>query len=296
MRPPLLSLACALLLALFACARPATAATIYATVELSEGAATIVDAAGKSRPAPVGETVFEGETLVTENGGELHLRTADHGLLALRANSYVKIDAYRAQADAQDTTVLSLVKGTFRSVTGWIGKYNRDAYRVRTSIATIGIRGTDHEPLFIPPGANTPGAPGAYDKVNSGGTYIESKGGRVNVDRNRAGFAPHDGSAPRVLEKIPEFFKPTRNEGRIAARKEQLEKEMEQVRLERQKAAQAEKEKAEKAAAAKEKADKEARDKADKETKDKSEKAEKSDKADAADKKTPRRRHPQEKK
>ena len=291
MRLAALPLAHALFLALLACAWPAAAATLYATVEFSEGAVTIVDASGKSRPARVGERIFEGETLVTENDGELHVRTADHGLLALRPNSYVRVDEYRAEASAGDKTILSLVKGTFRSITGWIGKYNRDGYRVRTSIATIGIRGTDHEPMAIEPGPGASGPPGTYDKVNSGATYIENKSGRVNVDPNRAGFAPHDGTAPRVLEKIPEFFKPTRNEGRIAARKAQLEKEVEQMRLERQKAVEAEKQKA--AQAEKEKAQKAA------EAKDKSEKAEPGEKSEREEKeehRKSRRRHSQEKK
>ena len=269
---------CALLL--LACALPAFAARTYGTVEFTEGDATIVDAAGKSRPARLGTTIFEGETIVTGNDGEIHARTADHGLLALRSNTSVKVDEYRAQADAEDKTVLALLKGTFRSITGWIGKANPKAYRVRTTVATIGIRGTDHEPMFIVPGPGAPGLPGTYDKVNSGGTYIENKSGRVNVQPNHAGFAPHDGTAPRVLDKVPEFFKPTRNEGRIAARKAELEKEIEQARLERQKAAaaEAEKEKAQKAAEAKQKADKEAEDKS--AATDKSAPTDKSEKAD----------------
>ena len=271
-------------LLLLACALPAFAARTYRTVVFSEAAATIVDAAGKSRPARVGTTIFEGETIVTGNDGEIHARTDDHGLLALRSNTSVKVDEFRAQADAEDKTVLALVKGTFRSITGWIGKSNPKAYRVRTTVATIGIRGTDHEPMFIPPGPGAPGLPGTYDKVNSGGTYIENKSGRVNVESSHAGFAPHDGTAPRVLEKVPEFFKPTRNEGRIAARKAELEKEMAQARLERQKAAaaEAEKEKAQKAAEAKQKADKEAADKS--ASSDKSGKADTPDKTDKSEK------------
>ena len=273
---------------LLVCLSPALAARLYGTVEFREGDATIRDAAGKPRPARLGATIFESESIVTGNDGEVHIRTADHGLIALRSNTTVKVDEYRAQADAEDSTVLGLLQGTFRSITGWIGKTNPKAYRVRTTLATIGIRGTDHEPMFIAPGPGAVGMPGTYDKVNNGGTYIENKSGRVNVEPNHAGFASHDGTAPRVLEKVPELFKPTRNEARIAARKAELEKAMELARLERQKAvaAEAEKEKAKRAAEAKEKKDKEVADKASKG--DKSEKAEpdKTEKSERTDEKS----------
>src|SRR5690606_28908415 len=40
--------------------------------------------------------------------------------------------------------VFRLVKGALRTVTGFIGRSNRDAYKVNTATATIGIRGTEY--------------------------------------------------------------------------------------------------------------------------------------------------------
>lgn len=48
----------------------------------------------------------------------------------------------RAQAVPQ-RAFFRLVKGGFRTVTGLIGKANREDYRVNTPTATIGVRGTD---------------------------------------------------------------------------------------------------------------------------------------------------------
>ncbi|WP_211242861.1 FecR family protein [Sinimarinibacterium sp. CAU 1509] len=80
-----------------------------------------------------------------------------------------------------------LVKGGFRSITGLVGKINRDEYKVATPVATIGIRGTDitvidcdlvcaEDPVIqealhsLPPGTTALGA--TILIVNSGEAYI----------------------------------------------------------------------------------------------------------------------------
>lgn len=215
----------------------ARAATHYGDVDFVEGTAEIIDAKGKARASRTGEKIFEGETMRTGVDGEMHVKTSDHALVALRANTRIKIEIYRAEGDAEDTSVLSLVGGTLRSITGWIGKYHPNRYSLKTSNATLGIRGTDHEPLYVPPGEKSSVAPGTYDKVNAGSTFIETGAGRIAIEKGRAGFAPHDAKIPpKLLDRIPEVYRPTRNEERIRKRKDELEREIDTARLERQKA------------------------------------------------------------
>jgi hypothetical protein len=106
---------------------------------------------------------------------------------------------------------VSLVRGGFRSITGLIGKTNPDAYQIRTTTATVGIRGTDHEPMVIPegvPGMAALGAPGFYDKVNDGETFIRNRNGMLTLKRGDVGFAPAIADrAPAILLKIPDFYK-----------------------------------------------------------------------------------------
>ncbi len=220
---------------LIAAAAVARAAMPFGEVEFVEGHVSIVDVQGHERPAQVGQTILEGETLVTGADGELHAHTTDSGFLALRANTRLTVQAYRAAGRADDSVLLSLARGTLRIITGWAAKLRPHGYQIHAGNATIGIRGTDHEPLFLPPG-DPAGPPGTYDKVNTGATYIDTPAGRVEVGAGHAGFAPHDGRAPQVLEKVPEFYRPTRNEARITERKAQLEKESARV-IERLKAA-----------------------------------------------------------
>lgn len=241
---------CILFAAILAVAPAGRAANVYGQVEFVEGPVQIVNAGGQSRGARVGETVLEGESMVTGANGELHVRTDDRGLVALRPGTRIKVEIYRAMGDAEDRTVLSLVAGTLRTISGWIGRYQPHNYQLRTPNATIGIRGTDHEPLYVPPGEKSPVAAGTYDKVNSGLTFIETPAGRVFIDPNRAGFAPHEGNAaPELLDKVPAVYRPTKNEERIRKRKEELSKEMDQARLERQKVTAAKLDRSEKAEA-----------------------------------------------
>jgi hypothetical protein len=204
-------------------------------VELVEGDVTVYDKAKKPRRVAVGDGVYEGEGIVTGQDGELHLAMEDGGFIAVRPNTRMSIAAYRAEGGDQDKSFFSLLAGTFRSVTGWIGKYNPRSYQVRTPTATIGVRGTDHEPLVIPQGS-AEGEPGSYDKVNVGATSIRTQHGSIEVRPNQAGFAPLRGRpVPRLLPQVPAFFKATRHEAAIAARHEAVRKAIDQRRDERRK-------------------------------------------------------------
>ena len=239
--------------ALLSAAFAARAEITYAHVEFVKGTVSIVDAKGQARMPQVNDKIFAGETILTGRDGELHARTDDHGYVAFRANTRMKIDSYLAEGDKDDNVVMSLLYGSLRSITGWIGKHNADKYAIRTPTATIGIRGTDHEPhVILPPGPGEgpPAAPpGTYEKVHSGATVIKNEGGQTVVNANHVAFAPHDGKAPpRALDRAPDIYKPTANEGRIENRGKELVKEMEEKRQARIKEAAEKREEAHKKA------------------------------------------------
>lgn len=218
--------------------QPSAAPNLAGMVELVEGDVKVYDKAKKPRHVVVGDSILEGEGIVTGRDGELHIDMEDGGLIAVRPNTRMSIVAYRAEGDDQDKGIFSLLQGTFRSVTGWIGKFNPRSYQVRTPTATIGVRGTDHEPLVIPEGSRE-GEPGSYDKVNAGGTFIQTRHGSIDVKPDQAGFAPLRGRPlPRLLPQVPAFFKATRHEAAIAARHEAVRKVIDQRRDERRKAIQ----------------------------------------------------------
>lgn len=189
------------------------------------GEVRLVQGDGRERAAEKGFEVNEGDTIVTGKTGSAQLRMADEGMIALRPDSALKVEAYRyaGKEDGSEKGILALIKGGFRTLTGFIGRSNKRAYLVRTPTATIGIRGTDHEPYFIP-AEGWSGAPdaeaGSYDKVNTGETYLETAGGRVDLAANQIGFAAIDPQATPVrLPALPGFMRATpvpqgRGEGR----------------------------------------------------------------------------------
>jgi hypothetical protein len=179
------------------------------------GSVRITATDGAERKAQQGEALHESETVSTGMGSWAQLRMKDAALIALRPDTVFKVEAYQFNGteDGSERGLLRLVKGGFRTLTGAIGKTHRDRYRVATETSTIGIRGTDHEPVYIPASGGWSGAPdaepGTYDKVNSGATYIETQAGRIELGPNQAGYVPPRVDAvPTRLERMPDFYRP----------------------------------------------------------------------------------------
>lgn len=199
--------------ALVLCAALHASAASIGFVQFSAGDVKIRNAAGQVRDAVKGATLEEGDTLLTAAGASAQLKMSDGGILAIRPETELKLDTYRyaGKEDGNERAIMSLVKGGFRTITGIIGRSNKQNYTVNTPTATIGIRGTDHEPVVIPaiPVAGQPPAPpGTYDKVNVGQAYIRTPMGEVNIRQNQVGYAAPN-QAPTLLPKVPEFFKAT---------------------------------------------------------------------------------------
>ena len=205
------------------------------TIILVEGDARIIVAGAASRAAKAGDVVNEGDMLNTGKDGEVHITMQDTGFIALRPNTRFLVVSYKADGDADDKGIFRLLAGGFRSVTGWIGKFNSGGYRVNTPTATIGIRGTDHEPRYIPE-ASTEGEAGTYDRVFVGQTFIETPSGQAAISPNQAGFVstrPRD--RPRLLAGVPVFFRPSPHEAEIAVKHVEIQRMIDQRREERRK-------------------------------------------------------------
>ena len=238
-----LLLAFALLCAIPASFAQSPAAPLAATsppakagqVELIEGEVRFFDASRRMRRPRVGDVINECDSIATGADGEVHLRMEDGGYIAVRPGTRMRIVNFRAEGDAEDRSVIALLEGSFRAVTGWIAKRRPRNAEVRTPTATIGVRGTEHEPLVIPEGSSR-GEPGTYDRVHVGETEIRTKQGTVAVRPNQSGFAPIRGALrPRVLDRVPEFYRPTRNEARFTGLHGRVHQQLDQRRDERRK-------------------------------------------------------------
>ena len=234
-----IALVVVIMVSAFGSAQPSYAAAAVGKIELVEGDVKIIDAAGQTRVPQLNSFLQEGDTILTGKDGELHAHMDDEGYIALRPDTRLRVVSYSVNADKTDNVALALLKGSIRSITGWIGKkYPRNYHINAGPTATIGIRGTDHEPTVIlepSPGETRAAPPGAYDKVNSGDTYIQHPGGTIELGPSQAGYASHDPKEkPRVLDKVPEFYKPTKNESKIETRGAELSRQVDKKFEERQ--------------------------------------------------------------
>jgi hypothetical protein len=189
----------------------AVAGTVGKIDEFS-GPVRLLDLEGKERAAAKGGEVREGDRISTAENGRVQVRLSDGGYLSVRPNTELVFKRYvlNETIPAQSSFWVSLLKGGFRSITGMIGRINPAGYRIETGTATIGVRGTDHEPFYIPapgPGERAPGEPGTYDKLNSGRSYIETPKAVLDLKPGQVGFAPRLDQAPRLLPRAPDFFR-----------------------------------------------------------------------------------------
>jgi hypothetical protein len=156
------------------------------------------------------DPVCEGDAIEAGDDAMVQLNMADGGRLALRPGTRMVIDAF-ANPEAQDGSEnfsVSLVVGGLRAITGLIGKVNKGRYKINTSSAVIGIRGTDHEVFFVPAATLAPARiaeAGTYNRVFSGATYLQSADGRLHLGPKQIGFAPLKG-APVQLKALPDFL------------------------------------------------------------------------------------------
>jgi len=118
-----------------------------AAVAGTSGTVVVQKADGSIRSIAAGSMVQVGDVVWTQPNSTARLKFTDGGELTVSSNSQFKVDGYsfNTAAPQGDNLVMSLLKGGLRSLTGLIGRRgNQEAYRLQTSTATIGIRGTDY--------------------------------------------------------------------------------------------------------------------------------------------------------
>ncbi|NNC66244.1 MAG: FecR domain-containing protein, partial [Gammaproteobacteria bacterium] len=168
------------------------------------------------------DAVFADDAIVTGDASRAQLLMIDGARIAIRPNSRLEIEEYDYAAatpsatisTTDDKSVMRLVKGGFRSITGAIGDENPEDYEVRTAVGVLGIRGTDYALLFCL--ADCDWAPGVAAGVAvPDGLYIMVTAGIIEFQNSvtdivvRAGefvFIPLDTQRPQRLDTTPPVF------------------------------------------------------------------------------------------
>lgn len=131
--------------------------------------------------------VFEGDTLITGEDGRLQVRFVDDGLVDLRPESELFVEAYsEATDDEGGNAVMEFTRGAMRTVTGRIGQQTDDDYEMGTAAATIGIRGTDYALQYCDDACvDAGGTAGLYGRVNSGAITVANLAGQADFEQGQ---------------------------------------------------------------------------------------------------------------
>ena len=174
------------------------------------GSAKIQKKTGQLSPAIKGDILYEGDAVRAETNSNVQIRMADGAMVWVRANSELKIEGYKStdRGGVKDEASLKLVSGSMRTVTGLIAKKNPDNYRLSTPSATIGVRGTEFDAVYVTPAnaALFKAESGTYNRVYQGSTRLKSGQQDITVAEGQAAFVGSAGGAPQMLQKIPDFL------------------------------------------------------------------------------------------
>jgi hypothetical protein len=168
-------------------------------------------------PAARGAAVEAGDVISTGPTGLAQVRMQDGALLSLRYGSSMKVEEYQAPAPVAAApaagvpatsaparggrSVLRLLRGAFRTVTGLIGRDSSDTYSVITPVATIGIRGTDYSAAYCSGDCGTT-PDGLYLGVSDGRIEVGNDAGTLALGNDQYGYVK-DSATPPGRELVP---------------------------------------------------------------------------------------------
>ena len=179
----------ALIAAMISAAFPLGTHAAVGRVEFAVGNVNALGQDGNARSLSKGGEINNGDTIQTIDG-RAQIRFSDGGYISLQPNTEFKVEDYNynGKADGSEKGFFSLVKGGLRAITGAIGHTNKQAYRVNTPVATIGIRGTEYLAQVF----NTR----LLVKVGNGAVYLVNAAGDIVLYKGQVGEAG-PGSKPK---------------------------------------------------------------------------------------------------
>lgn len=134
---------CALLLSAGVGRAQDSAPEVVGEITTLIGQGVIRNASGQQAAAR-GQRIHAGDRIETGEGGHVHIRFVDGGLVSVRPLSRLVVEEYsNAGSHSLAAIKFRLEEGVVRSVTGQWGEASRDRFRLNTPIAAIGVKGTD---------------------------------------------------------------------------------------------------------------------------------------------------------
>ena len=215
----------ALLLASWLCLGTAWAGEVAGTVTQLSGPMMAKKADGKVKILALKSEVESGDTLITEKNTYALVKFIDNSEITLKPATTFVVEQFAFKGDQPDgdRASFSLIKGGLRSLSGMLGKRNKEKFALKTPVATIGIRGTYFVVQYAPPptpsmasvpkltsGAvgptvapTVPSTPGLYVQVIDGMISLANPAGQQTYSAGQFGYVSTNLAPPVVVPANP---------------------------------------------------------------------------------------------
>ncbi len=211
----------------FCFASASIAADHVGKILFASGEATVIRSNGTQEALKRHDLIYNREVLKT-GAGLLQIKFNDGGFMSLQKHSEMRVEDYRFKGseDGSESAIFSLIKGGLRAISGAIGHARPSRYQLRTSVATIGIRGTAYSALLCNQDCGEINGRelenGLHAKTTEGTIFVQNDAGIVDVSVGQAAFVPDIATIPVYTEFNPSFSAITpRFENKVAlSRKE----------------------------------------------------------------------------
>ena len=176
----------------------------------SEGSVIAVDVRKVSRKLSMGQPVYLGDKVITGEKGYVRLRMIDDAVLDLRCYSIMVIEEYALHTQNR-RSILNLLQGSLKKVTGKIGKLTEDVYELRTPVASVGVRGTEYALRVFQSkgcGGTLDADDGFYLEVIKGLVNVHNQAGKEVIAKGETVYIPVPKAAPKKVKIKPGIIKP----------------------------------------------------------------------------------------
>lgn len=172
------------------------------TVAESSGNVIAVDKRKISRKLAKGDPVYLGDKVITGEEGSVRLKMIDDAVLDLRCFSIMVIEQY-ALNSTNRRSILNLLQGSLKKVTGQIGKMTEDVYELKTPVASVGVRGTEYALRVFQSkgcGGTIDADEGFYLEVIKGLVDVHNVAGSEVIAKGETAYVPLPKAVPKKVE------------------------------------------------------------------------------------------------
>ncbi len=180
------------------------------SVTESSGSVVAVDKRKISRKLSKGEPVYLGDKVITGGEGFVRLKMIDDAVLNLGCFSIMVIEQYALNTTSR-RSILNLLQGSLKKVTGQIGKMADDVYELKTPVASVGVRGTEYALRVFQSkgcGGTIDADDGLYLEVIKGLVDVHNQAGSEVIAKGETAYVPLPKAAPKKVKVKPGILQP----------------------------------------------------------------------------------------